>query len=197
MQLWSASDAGYGCGWHRVRCAAWLQVGLEKRLSHGFQVQSNFTWSRTTDVGGSGDPELESSVSDPLDIHHDYGLSSLNYPLISVTNFIYEAPKFEGHNLLIKNTLGGWEVSGLFTAQSGSPFTMNGGQGNNNSGFLVGQDRADVVAGQTRAFVRVARRTGSITTSTLMLSCRTRQVHLAIPRSSPIVCHRFARWISV
>lgn len=125
-----------------------LQAGLEKRLSHGIQVQSNFTWSRTTDVGGSGDPQFESSVSDPLDLHHDYGLSSLNYPLISVTNFIYEAPKFEGHNVLVKNTLGGWEVSGLFTAQSGSPFTINGGQGNNNSGFLVGQDRADVVPGQ-------------------------------------------------
>jgi len=124
-----------------------LQVGLEKRLSYGFQVQSNFTWSRTTDVGGSGDPQFESSVSDPLDIHHDYGLSSLNYPLVSVTNFIYQAPKFTGFNPLIRNTLGGWELSGLFTAQSGSPFTMNGGEGNNNSGFLVGQDRADVVPG--------------------------------------------------
>ena len=98
-----------------------LQVGLEKRLSYGFQVQSNFTWSRTTDVGGSGDPQFESSVSDPLDIHHDYGLSSLNYPLVSVTNFIYQAPKFTGFNPLIRNTLGGWELSGLFTAQSGSP----------------------------------------------------------------------------
>jgi hypothetical protein len=65
-----------------------------------------------------------------------------------VTTFIYEAPKFEGHNLLVKNVLGGWEVSGLFTAQSGSPFTINGGKGNNNSGFLVGQDRADVVPGK-------------------------------------------------
>ena len=87
-------------------------------------------------------------ISDLLDIHHDYGLSSLNYPLISITNFIYEAPKFENRNLLIKNMLRGWEVSGLFTAQTGPPFTMNGGQGNNNSGFLVGQDRADVVPGQ-------------------------------------------------
>jgi hypothetical protein len=125
-----------------------LQAGIEKRLSYGFQVQSNFTWSRTTDVGGSGDPSFESSVSDPFDIHHDYGLSSLNYPLVSVTNFIYEAPKLTGHKALIKNALGGWEVSGLFTAQSGAPFTINGGQGNNNSGFLVGQDRADVVPGK-------------------------------------------------
>ena len=129
-----------------------LQAGLEKKLSHGIQVQSNFTWSRTTDVGGSGDPAFESSVSDPLDIGHDHGLSSLNYPFVSVTNFIYEAPHFEGHNFLVKNTLGGWEVSGLFTAQSGSPFTMNGGNGNNRSGFQVGQDRADVVPGVAPMF---------------------------------------------
>jgi hypothetical protein len=44
--------------------------------------------------------------------------------------------------------LGGWEFSALFTAESGEPFTINGGNGNNNSGYDVGQDRADLVPGQ-------------------------------------------------
>jgi hypothetical protein len=125
-----------------------LQVGIEKKMSHGIQIQSNFTWSRTTDVGGSGDPTFESSVSDPLDIRHDKGLSSLNVPIVSVTNAVYDAPSFEHRNFLIKNLLGGWELSGIFTAESGVPFTINGGMGNDRSGFSVGQDRADVVPGQ-------------------------------------------------
>jgi hypothetical protein len=95
-------------------------------------------------VGGSGDPQFESSVSDPYDIGHDKGPSSLNYPIVWVTNGIYEVPSLRGHNALLRNTLGGWEISAIYTAQSGPPFTVNGGNGNNNSGFDIGQDRADI-----------------------------------------------------
>jgi len=125
-----------------------LQTGVEKRFSHGLQFQSNFTWSHDTDVGGSGDPSFESSVSDPHNVGHDRGPSSLNYPVVSVSNLVYRLPSLAGQNFFVKNFLGGWEISGLYTAQSGPPFTVNGGQGNNNSGFLVGQDRADEVPGQ-------------------------------------------------
>ena len=121
-----------------------LQAGFEQRMKYGLQVQSNFTFSHTTDVGGSGDPSFESSVSDPFSIGHDRGDSSLNYPIVWVTNGIYQAPALRNHNALVKNILGGWEVSALYTLQSGPPFTVNGGNGNNNSGFQVGQDRADL-----------------------------------------------------
>ena len=47
-----------------------------KTLSHSIQFQSNFTWSHDTDVGGSGDPSFESSVSDPHNVGHDRGPSS-------------------------------------------------------------------------------------------------------------------------
>jgi len=121
-----------------------LQVGIEKRLSHNLQVQSNFTWAHAFDVGGSGDPSFESSVSDPHNIGHDRGPSSLNYPVVSVTNFTYQAPKFQSFNPIVRSVIGGWAISGLVTLQSGPPFTINGGNGNNNSGFLVYQDRADL-----------------------------------------------------
>jgi hypothetical protein len=71
----------------------------------------------------------------------------LNVPFVWVTYGIYRAPSFEGHNALIRNALGGWEVSAIFTADSGEPFTINGGNGNNNSGYDEGQDRADEIPG--------------------------------------------------
>jgi hypothetical protein len=125
-----------------------LQAGVEKRLSFGLQFQANITWSRDLDVGGSGDPSFESSVSDPYDIGHDFGPSSLNYPIVFHANFIYAFPRLNGRNSLMRNTLGGWEFSGLYTGQSGPPFTINGGNGNNNSAFNEFQDRADIVPGQ-------------------------------------------------
>jgi len=125
-----------------------LQAGIEHKFSHNFQIQSNFTWSKTTDVGGSGDPDFESSVSNPYSIQHDKGPSSLNVPFVWVTYGLYHGPKFDGRNFLMRRILGGWTVSAIFTAESGEPFTINGGNGNNNSGYNEGQDRADLVPGQ-------------------------------------------------
>jgi Carboxypeptidase regulatory-like domain len=125
-----------------------LQVSVDKLMGHGLKFHSNFTWSHTTDVGGSGDPSYESSVSDPFNIRHDYGPSSLNYPFIWVSDFLYQLPQLHGSSLIARGIVNGWIVSGLYTAESGPPFTINGGNGNNNSGFNVGQDRADVVPGQ-------------------------------------------------
>ena len=126
-----------------------LQAGVEHKFSHGIQFQSNFTWSKTTDVGGSGDPDFESSVSDPFDIGHDKGPSSLNVPFVWVSYGLYQAPTFAGRGAFTKNVLGGWEISAIYTAESGEPFTINGGNGNNNSGYDEGQDRADLVPGQS------------------------------------------------
>ncbi len=125
-----------------------LQAGLEHKFAHHFQMQSNFTWSKTTDVGGSGDPDFESSVSNPFSVQHDKGPSSLNVPLVWVVYGIYQGPKFANDGALVRTLFGGWELSALFTAESGEPFTINGGDGNNRSGYDVGQDRADLVPGQ-------------------------------------------------
>jgi hypothetical protein len=118
-----------------------LQVGIEKRLSHNFQLQSNFTWSKTIDITSG---ELARGVSDPFDLLHDRGISGLDVHLISITNFVYTTPTLGNLNFLARNALGGWQVSGIYTMQSGQPFSVSGGNGNNNSGSLVGSDRADV-----------------------------------------------------
>jgi hypothetical protein len=124
-----------------------LQLGVDKRFSHGFQAHSSFTWSKTFDVIGSGDPTFEPSVSDPRDIHHDYGLSSFNYPFVWTSDLIYRMPDLAGRGAWVRNGLAGWELSGLYKALSGPNFTVNGGNGNNNSFLDEGQDRADFVPG--------------------------------------------------
>ena len=120
---------------------------MEKRFSHGLQAHSSFTWSRAFDVIGSGDPTFEPSVSDPTNIRHDHGLSSFNYPFVWTSDFIYRMPELAGKSTWVRNGLGGWEVSGLYKALSGPNFTINGGNGNNNSFFNENQDRADSVPG--------------------------------------------------
>jgi hypothetical protein len=122
-----------------------LQVGVEKRLSHGLQFQSNFTWSKVIDLASTGNISFQNGLPDPFDIGHNRGISDLNFPLISVSNFIYTTPALDGKNFIEKNLLGAWEVSGIYTLQSGEPFSIQGGDGNNRSAANQNGDRADIV----------------------------------------------------
>lgn len=125
-----------------------LQVGIEKRLSHNLQFQSNFTWSKVLDLAPEGVYQAGGGLPNPFDIGFNRGISTLNVPLISITNFIYRTPGFSGHNTLMRQALGSWEISGIITSQSGQPFGIAGGNGNNNSEAFQYGDRADSVPGQ-------------------------------------------------
>ena len=127
-----------------------LQVGIEKRLSAGLQLQSNFTWAKTIDLI-SGGTDFYHDLPDPFNFRWNRGIADMSIPLTSVTNFVYEAPRLEGHNQLLKQVAGGWQLSGIWTFQSGFPFGIVGGDGNNNSGAQQYEDRGDVVPGQARA----------------------------------------------
>jgi hypothetical protein len=124
-----------------------LQAGLEKRLSHNLQFQSNFTWARNEDTFTGNSISFGNPFPDPYDIRHNFGKSDLNIPYISVTNFVYTTPGLEGHNAFLRQGLGGWEVSGIYTMQSGLPFSIFGGDGGNNSGADQYGDRADFAPG--------------------------------------------------
>jgi hypothetical protein len=126
-----------------------LQVGIEKRFSDNLQFQSNFTWSHAIDLASSGNISFGSpELPNPFDLAYNRGNSYLNIPLISVSNFVYTLPGLKGHNKLIQETLGGWEATGIVTAQSGFPFTISGGYGNESASQQYGE-RADVVPGQS------------------------------------------------
>jgi hypothetical protein len=121
-----------------------LQVSMNGHLSGGFQFQSNFTWSRTKDLSSSGNASFSGGIGDPIDIGWNYGISNLDMPLSWNTNFVYVSPKLIGKNALLKNALGAWELSTIWTLQAGQPFGISGGNGSNNSGAQQGGDRADL-----------------------------------------------------
>ncbi len=125
-----------------------LEVTVERRLSRGLQFQSNFTWSKLLDTATPADISFRGALTNPFDLGFNRGISSANFPLIWVTNFIYKTQRLSGHNQLIQQILGGWEVSTIITAQSGNPFSVSGGFGNNNSQSLQYEDYANRVAGQ-------------------------------------------------
>ncbi len=127
-----------------------LQVGLEKRLSYNLQFQSNFTWSRTEDTYSNASVSFAATpLPNPFNIRYNRGISDLNTPLISVTNFVYTTPGFKAQNAFLRTALGGYEVTGIVTLESGVAFGIAGGSGNNNSQSQQDADRADFARGFT------------------------------------------------
>ncbi len=67
----------------------------------------------------------------------DKGNTNINRPNIFVMNEVFYLPKFANSNMLIKNGIGGWEASSIFTAAHGSSLTVfSSGAGNANE--LIG-----------------------------------------------------------
>jgi hypothetical protein len=101
-----------------------LQVNLVRHAARGVTMQASYTYSHCIDVeSGTYGPEglNEQGELDPFDPNLDKG--NCNYDLRHnfVGNIVYTLP-FRGNRLVE-----GWQVSGIFTAQSGSPFTVSDG----------------------------------------------------------------------
>ena len=123
-----------------------LELGFERKLAHGLQLQSNFTWAHAIDLASSanisyGNPEL----GDPFNMKWNRGNSSMDMPWNWVTNFIYQGPGLRNESKLLQETLGGWQLSGIMTAQTGNPFSVMSGANNSQSNLWL--DRADTVSG--------------------------------------------------
>lgn len=105
-----------------------LQAKLEKRFSHGLNFTANYSFSKTIDVGGSGFGS-SSSPQNPNDFGADRALSSLYRAQIFTLSAVYTLPFGRGQhfgssfNGVEQAVLGGWEVTTIITATTGSPFT--------------------------------------------------------------------------
>ena len=139
-----------------------LQISVDRHISRGFQGQTSFTWQKTLDIASTANPSFGSpQIGDPFDLRWNRGVSSLSIPFNWVTNFVYVTPAARGRNFLVRQALGGWELSPIITLQSGTPFSISGGnstywnaidpslnQNNTGSGCKSGcSDRADYIPG--------------------------------------------------
>jgi hypothetical protein len=113
-----------------------LQASLHSRVSKDLTLEGAFTYSKSMDPGtGGGNAQDMQTVSNPYDHSYDNGPSALDRRAVLVTTFVYDLPILRGNSgtPLLRATLGGWEVSGIVTAETGMPLniTLGGSQGSN------------------------------------------------------------------
>ena len=96
-----------------------LQAMLEKRFSHGLQFQASYTYSKSLDNASSFE-----EILNPLNFNSTYGPSLFDSRHRFVFNYVWDLPipKFDGSKGKVLN---GWQVSGIYTYQSGFPILIN------------------------------------------------------------------------
>lgn len=104
-----------------------LQTSLEKRLSNNFTMAAHYTWSSFIDLASEiFNPSVSGEVAVPQDSYNwraDRGRSTYDRPHRFSVNGVYELPFFREQKGAVGRLLGGWQVSGFLTFQSGAPFS--------------------------------------------------------------------------
>jgi hypothetical protein len=96
---------------------------LRQRFSHGLQVLASYTWSHTLDV--SSDSNNSGAPMNPYNWRLDYGNANWDIRHRFVANYIYELPFFRYAKGALHTALGGWQLNGITTMQSGLPFNVS------------------------------------------------------------------------
>src|SRR5205085_3051254 len=118
---------------------------VQKRFTRGFSMSSAYTWSHLIDDTTA---EVFSTVLTPRRVQDFQNLrieradSALDHRHRFVTAFIYELPFYQtSDNHLARTLIGGWQVAGTYTWESGEKVTVRSGNDSNLNGDAAG-DRA-------------------------------------------------------
>ena len=99
-----------------------LIVELNRRLSHGLQIISSYTYSKSIDENSLN--SQGTILQNSLDLANSRGLSDFDVRHRGVVSGFYELP-FHGNRLI-----SGWEVGTIVQAQTGNPLNVTTGISN-------------------------------------------------------------------
>jgi len=120
-----------------------VYVSANKRMSHGLQFGASYTYSKfeSNNDASLGETGTDGSSQRPqsfFDYDADWSVSQFDVPHRFVVNYLYEIPGPKSG--VLKQILGGWQISGITAFQSGRPFTITTGVDSNGDG-TTGSDR--------------------------------------------------------
>lgn len=144
--------------WQRVTDATSTynsaQFSLNRKYSGGWRAQVSYTLSKSVDDSSGINSQDFSNVvqygADWYDPKYDRGLSAFHARHNFTANGSWELPFARGRTGLLGAVLGGWQLNGIATLKSGTPFTVELGfnrSGNLNTTGFSRHERPDLKPG--------------------------------------------------
>ncbi len=105
-----------------------MTLQLKTQGWHGLSSQTGYTWSKQMDTffGESGEAGVQ-AIGGQWHPEWSYGPSDANHTNRFVAALIYQLPGKNFGNRLVREAIGGWQLSTITTFESGSPTTIFNG----------------------------------------------------------------------
>jgi Carboxypeptidase regulatory-like domain/TonB dependent receptor len=110
-----------------------LQVSLKRRFAHGFSMLASYTLSKTLDdvssfnITGSASQSVAGEndlAQNPFDVKSEWGRSMFDARHRLVLSYQWDLPWFKHPENWYGHILGNWQVNGITTLMSNTPFTV-------------------------------------------------------------------------
>jgi hypothetical protein len=124
-----------------------LQLSGQRRMRQ-LTILANYTFSKALDdvPNGQGNAGVAAQSlstlpsTNPLRHEFDYGRSDFDRRHIATISYVWDLPTLAKQNLLVRETAGGWQMTGIIRRQSGQGFTATAGVDRSQTGLSA--DRA-------------------------------------------------------
>ncbi len=103
-----------------------LQARFQQRLARGLSALASYTWSKSIDdasnfFSSAGDPNFP---QDSYNVRAERGLSNFDVRHRLSASYSYDLPTRRFDQAWLRTLASGWQTFGIFTFQSGRPFTV-------------------------------------------------------------------------
>jgi hypothetical protein len=103
-----------------------MQVKATKRFSGKTYIDANYTWARDLT---NAPADYSGFIQNIYNINGDYGRASVDRKQVLTVDGVFEEPFFRDQKGLAGRLLGGWELSGIYSINSGLPLTVSASGG--------------------------------------------------------------------
>lgn len=122
-----------------------LTISATRQVSQGLTLIGGYRWSKCL---GMGEYVWFSSVTftkpNGTDPGYDYSLCSYDVASKVSLSYVYDLPKISSLGFVGRNVIGGWQTTGIFAWQDGTPFGITDSVNTAADGISVG-NRANII----------------------------------------------------
>ena len=104
-----------------------LQVAINRPFSKGLMLKGAYTLSKAKDMTTSGeDGWVGLTWNHPLKFADNFDVAVFDRTHVFQMGYVYSLPFLNNRNDFVGKTLGGWQVNGIFSKYSGTPYSIGG-----------------------------------------------------------------------